>query len=188
MEILKYIGRFIKMMLPACLLSLPACSYLDVIPPAQADYEDTMKDEATTLAFLFTAYSYVADVNPFMYTNIENSADEIVHPKDWGIAEQEMLFGNISASSDPAKWENIYNYIGYVHYFTEQLEKLNPVGVTEEDKNQYRAKLIFWKPTIIFGHWKLLALARSFRPKWTRIYQKRKFPDVRISIIVSIIL
>lgn len=82
MEILKYIGRFIKMMLPACLLSLPACSYLDVIPPAQADYEDTMKDEATTLAFLFTAYSYVADVNPFMYTNIENSADEIVHPKD----------------------------------------------------------------------------------------------------------
>ena len=143
MEILKYTGRLIKVMLPACLLSLSACNYLDVIPPAQADYEDTMKDEATTLAFLFTAYSYVADVNPFMYTNIENSADEIVHPKDWGIAEQEMLFGNISASSDPAKWENIYNYIGYVHYFTEQLEKLNPVGVTEEDKNQYRAEAHF---------------------------------------------
>lgn len=43
--------------LPALLLT--SCDYLDVIPPAQADFDDTMKDESATLDFLYTAYSYV---------------------------------------------------------------------------------------------------------------------------------
>lgn len=143
MKIIKKTNRFIKTVLPACLLGLSACGYLDVIPPAQADYEDTMKDEATTLGFLFTAYSYIPEVNPFIYQHMENSADEMVHPKDWGVEEQQMLFGTISASGDPGKWENVYNYIGYVHYFMEQLDRLNPVGVTEEGKEQLRAEAYF---------------------------------------------
>lgn len=31
------------MVIPCCMLT--ACNYLDVIPPAQADFEDTMKDQ-----------------------------------------------------------------------------------------------------------------------------------------------
>ena len=143
MKFIQKTNRLIKASLSVCLLGLTACSYLDVIPPAQPDYDDTMKDEATTLGFLFTAYSYIPGTNPFIYQHIENSADEMVHPKDWGVDEQQMLFGTISASSDPAKWESIYNYIGYVHYFMEQLDILHPVGVTEEDKEQLRAEAYF---------------------------------------------
>ena len=38
------------LLIPCCLLT--SCNYLDVIPPAQADFNDTMKDEAATLNFL----------------------------------------------------------------------------------------------------------------------------------------
>lgn len=143
MKIIQKTKRFIIVSLSACLTGLTACGYLDVIPPAQPDYDDTMKDEAATLGFLFTAYSYIPGNNPFIYQQIENSADEMVHPRDWGLDAQQMLFGTISSTSDPAKWENIYNYIGYVHYFMEQLELLSPVGVTEEDKDKFRAEAYF---------------------------------------------
>lgn len=143
MKFIQKTNRLIKASLSVLLLGLSACSYLDVIPPAQPDYDDTMKDEATTLGFLFTAYSYIPGWNPFIYQHIENSTDEMVHPKDWGVEAQQMLFGTISPSSDPAKWETIYNYIGYVHYFMEQLELLHPVGVTEDDKKQLRAEAYF---------------------------------------------
>ena len=42
--------------IPCCMLT--GCNYLDVIPPAQPDFEDTMKDEARTLEF----YILVMDI------------------------------------------------------------------------------------------------------------------------------
>lgn len=143
MKFIQKTNRFIKASLSVCLLSLSACGYLDVIPPAQPDFDDTMKDEAATLGFLFTSYSYLPGWNPYIYQQIENSADEMVHPKDWGVDEQQMLFGTISSTSDNGKWVDTYNYIGYVHYFLEQIDKLQPVGVTEEDKQQYKAECYF---------------------------------------------
>ena len=57
MKLTKNIRQYIKIALSAGLLAFPSCSYLDVIPPAQPDFDDTMKDESATLGFLFTAYS-----------------------------------------------------------------------------------------------------------------------------------
>lgn len=142
MKIIQKTNRYIKASLPACLLSLAACGYLDVIPPAQPDFDDTMKDEAATLGFLYTSYSYLKDNHPFDYGKFENSADEMVHPKDWGSDVHKMLFGTISSTNDVG-WVTDYNYIGYVHYFLEQIDKLQPVGVTEEDKQQYKAECYF---------------------------------------------
>ena len=155
MKLKQHIKPFLKISLAACMVSLSACDYLDVIPPAQPDFEDTMKDEATTLGFLFTAYSYNKSYHPFDYTQMENSADEMVHPKDWGLDEQQMLFGSISAASDNGKWIQNYDYIGYVHYFTYWLERLNPVGVTEEDKNMYRAEAWFLEA---YYHFRILEM------------------------------
>ena len=53
------------LLIPCCLLT--SCNYLDVIPPAQADFDDTMKDEAATLNFLFTCYGYIPRVHPFEF-------------------------------------------------------------------------------------------------------------------------
>ena len=55
MKLTKNIRQYIKIALSAGLLAFPSCSYLDVIPPAQPDFDDTMKDESATLGFLFTA-------------------------------------------------------------------------------------------------------------------------------------
>lgn len=137
------IKQFIKLTLSVGLLALPACDYLDVMPPAQPDFDDTMKDEASTLAFLHTAYS--GTTNNFWRESpeVSNSTDEFLQPKDWGWDSQQMLFGTVSSADDIGNWETMYNYIGYVHYFMEQLELLNPAGVTEEDKQQYRAESWF---------------------------------------------
>lgn len=146
--------RLIKALLPVCWLGMSACGYLDVIPPAQADFEDTMKDESTTLGFLFTAYEYVQSYTPFSHGALEQSADELVHPKDWDLNEHKMLFGSVSASDDIGNWENGYNYIGYVHYFLDWIDKLHPVGVTEEDKQMYKAECHFLEA---YYHFRILA-------------------------------
>ena len=43
MKLTKNIRQYIKIALSAGLLAFPSCSYLDVIPPAQPDFDDTMK-------------------------------------------------------------------------------------------------------------------------------------------------
>lgn len=82
--------------MPTCLLT--SCNYLDVIPPAQADFDDTMKDESATLGFLFTCYGYVPRSIPFEFKQFEQSADEIIQPKMWNDYQQQMAWGTISAS------------------------------------------------------------------------------------------
>lgn len=57
MNILKYTNRFIKSGFVGitCLACFSSCNYLDVIPPAQPDMEDTMTDKSATLGFYFPA-------------------------------------------------------------------------------------------------------------------------------------
>ena len=117
MKLKKNIKRCIKIALSSCLLAFPSCSYLDVIPPAQPDFDDTMKDESATLGFLFTAYSGTSRYTFWREGEGDASlaTDEYVEPKDWGWNMQKMLYGTVSAADDIGDWENLYNYIGYVH-------------------------------------------------------------------------
>ena len=48
MKLIQKIIQISRTLLISCCL-LTSCNYLDVIPPAQADFDDTMKDEAATL-------------------------------------------------------------------------------------------------------------------------------------------
>ena len=81
----------------ACLVT--SCNYLDVIPPAQADFDDTMKDESATLGFLYSCYSYIAYTMPVGGSPIETSSDEIVQPRMWNDYEQTMAWGTMSAAN-----------------------------------------------------------------------------------------
>lgn len=145
--------------MPTCLLT--SCNYLDVIPPAQADFDDTMKDESATLGFLFTCYGYVPRSIPFEFKQFEQSADEIIQPKMWNDYQQQMAWGTISASyynswggDDCDIWTPSYNWLGYVHRFEDLLGKLNPTGVTEADKEEYRAEAKFLDA---YYHFRVLA-------------------------------
>ena len=144
MKLRTNIKQYIKVVLPASLLAMSACNYLDVIPPAQPDFDDTMQDEASTLSFLYSAYSGTAEFTIWRKGHdVALATDEYVNPKDWDWNSLKMLYGSVSANDDIGDWENYYNRIGYVHYFLEWLDQLNPTGVTEEDKQQYRAEAWF---------------------------------------------
>lgn len=57
MKLTSKISRMAQVLIVSCCLA--SCNYLDVIPPAQADFDDTMKDEETTLGFLYSCYAGV---------------------------------------------------------------------------------------------------------------------------------
>ena len=153
MKLKQYIKQSMKAVLPAGLLAMSACGYLDVIPPAQPDFEDTMQDESSTLGFLFTAYRGTTDASWWSESAVSNAADDFLRPQDWDYSCHHMLYGTISSNTDDGYWETYYNYIGYVHYFLEWLEQLNPSGVTEEGKAQLRAEAWFLEA---YYHFKVL--------------------------------
>ncbi len=123
---------------------LASCNYLDVIPPAQADFDDTMKDEETTLGFLYSCYAGVPRTNPFYLKSFEQATDEKVFPPEYVYWPQLVAWGTISPSSnneDRANlniWSASYNNIGYVHHFLSLIDELHPTGVTEDDKKTFQ--------------------------------------------------
>lgn len=148
MNISSKITRKIWTLVLACCSA--SCNYLDIIPPAQADFEDTMKDESATLDFLYTCYGGIPRSNPFHYHAFEYSADEVVMPKDYSNWQQQVAWGTIAPTytnswggDDMNIWLPSYNYLGYVHHFLSLIDDLQPVGVTEEDKEQYKAECWF---------------------------------------------
>lgn len=134
--------------IPCCILT--GCNYLDVIPPAQPDFEDTMKDEARTLEFLYSCYGYIPYSQPFDFKSFEQSADEIAAPVAYSDYQQQVAWGTISPAyynswggDDMNIWTPSYNWIGYVHHFLSLIDELQPVGVTDEMKAEYKAECWF---------------------------------------------
>lgn len=131
-------------------LFITSCNYLDVIPPEQPDLEDLMKDEERTLNFLYSCYGYVPKSHPFDYRAFEQSVDELVAPVEYSTYQQQVAWGTISPTyynswggDEMNIWTPSYNYIGYVHHFLSLIDVLQPIGVTEEQKNEYKAECYF---------------------------------------------
>lgn len=149
MKLIRNISKIAQtLLIPCCLLT--SCNYLDVIPPAQPDFEDTMQDEAAVLNFLFSAYGYMPRSHPFDFMSFEKSADELVGPALWDDYMQQVAWGTISPShfnswggDDMNIWTPAYNWLGYVHHFLNLIDELQPTGVTQEDKEQYKAECYF---------------------------------------------
>ena len=64
MKLTYKISRMAQVLIASC--CLVSCNYLDVIPPAQADFKDTMKDEEATLSFLYTCYGGATGFLPLL--------------------------------------------------------------------------------------------------------------------------
>lgn len=128
----------------ACLLA--SCNYLDVIPPATADYDDTMKDANKTLDFLYTCYGGVPRCDPFYFKSFERGTDEEAFPRTYGYRMQTIQWGTVAPSSNDSGediWQSCYNFLGYTHEFLNQLDRLQPANLTDEDRRQYKAEANF---------------------------------------------
>lgn len=148
MKLTYKITRMAQVLITSC--CLVSCNYLDVIPPAQADFKDTMKDQEATLSFLYTCYGAVPRSTPFQYHSFELSADECAAPYEYSNYQQQVAWGTISPSfysdwgkDDQTIWVPSYNWLGYVHHFLSLIDELQPVGVTQEDKEEYKAECYF---------------------------------------------
>lgn len=146
MKLVTKIARIILAL--SCLAS---CNYLDVIPPAQADFKDTMKDMETTLGFLYSCYVNVPRSTPFHNHAFEQSADEIAAPPQYSNWPQQVAWGTISAGyynndlggENMSIWYPSYNSLGQIHQFLKLIDELHPTGVTDNDKNEYKAECYF---------------------------------------------
>lgn len=120
---------------------ITSCSFLDVVPPEQAQLGDAIKTERSTLGFLYACYSAVP--NTADYNNTENGGvDEYTIPGEWGGAPIAMATNNFTIASSPEwKWGNYYRYIGKCHLFLQELDKAT--SVSEEKKTQWRAEANF---------------------------------------------
>ena len=94
MKLTYKISRMAQVLIASC--CLVSCNYLDVIPPAQADFKDTMKDEKATLSFLYTCYGGTPRSTPYHYHAFEQSADEIIQPYAYSNWQQQVAWGTIS--------------------------------------------------------------------------------------------
>ena len=59
-------------------------------------------------------------------------------------------------------WTPSYNWIGYVHHFLSLIDELQPVGVTDEMKAEYKAECWFLEAYFHLGYCKLLDLVLLF--------------------------
>ena len=145
MNILKYTNRFIKSGFVGitCLACFSSCNYLDVIPPAQPDMEDTMTDKAATLGFLFSCYAPILEFHTYNINYLENGSDETLYPLTWSGQCQKIQFGTANTTDGIGMWYTWYSALGQVHRFLQQIDILNPVGVTEDDKDEYKGECYF---------------------------------------------
>lgn len=87
--ILKY---FLQVFLSMSLLS--ACNYLEVIPPEQANLDDTMKDANAVRNFLYSCYNGVENT----ITMDNPSVDETTNSIELNSGLQKLSYNQLSSS------------------------------------------------------------------------------------------
>ena len=141
-------------------LSLPfifltSCDYLDVVPPEQAQKEDTMTDATDAVNFINSCYMAVESNTPFVYSNYEWSTDESVDPPLWNGNNQKTAWNLWSSTNAGGYWDSYYNYNGHCHMFLTILDEVTPRGSTESDRARWRAEAAFLQA---YYHSRLLAM------------------------------
>lgn len=142
MFIKKYIQRAAALiMLP---LALGACDYLDVVPPATADFDDTMKDRDAALGFLYSCYAGISSNYNNWVTRYFAAGDEFVEPMLYDHHEQYVNYDQCTPTAHlDGPWTNCYNNLGQCNLFIKELNELNPDNVTDADRTRWKAEIKF---------------------------------------------
>lgn len=137
----------------AAVFCLASCSWLDVSPEKVASFDDAMKNKQTTENWVYSCYGPIAEASPITYRTgsadggIEYSTDEFVLPQTYGIGAQTMSYGQVTSSSELSNfyWTRVYGAIGHINLFLRELDKHSPLGVTDKDRELYKAHTNFLK-------------------------------------------
>lgn len=160
-------NRIAKLLMAVfCLASvaLSSCNYLDVAPPKRETLDDAMKDKAAVLNWLTSCYWTVGATQPTEISRYEASAEAYVMPRLWNQASQLVAWNQISSTWNGGsvagdrlelRWNTCFGGIGNCHLFLRELERHNPVNLTEEDKVRYRAEIKF---LVAYYHFLMLEL------------------------------
>lgn len=132
-----------------------SCDYLDVVPPEQPEFKDTMTDATDAVNFINSCYIAVESCAPFVYSTYEWSTDESVDPPLWNGNNQRTAWNLWSPTNAAGYWDGYYNYNGHCHMFLDILADNDPRGATEADKARWRAEAEFLKA---YYHSRLLAM------------------------------
>ncbi len=148
-----------KLLALSAIMVATSCDYLDVAPPVRATLPDAMKDKNAAISWLQSCYEPLAMQSPSSHTRYESSTDEFVLPQLWGYGSQLISWNQMSAggsdinnNTDRAqnRWYDCYGYIGHLHLFLSQLDALQPLNVTEEDRVRFKAEAKFVKAYLHF--------------------------------------
>lgn len=132
--------------LPLLLLTaaVAACDYLDVIPPEQQTLDDTMKDATAVESWLYSCYGEAPYMSRIEYLC---STDEWCLPTIFNDFGQTIAWNQLNSSSvwtnNDTTWTGVYSVLGQCNLFLKRLAEADPLGVTEEMKNEYRAEMSF---------------------------------------------
>lgn len=142
--------------LPLLLLTaaVAACDYLDVIPPEQQTLDDTMKDATAVESWLYSCYGEAPYMSRIEYLC---STDEWCLPTIFNDFGQTIAWNQLNSSSvwtnNDTTWTGVYSVLGQCNLFLKRLAEADPLGVTEEMKNEYRAEMSF-----LVGYYHMRAL------------------------------
>lgn len=138
--------RLNKKYLPIALLSLAlfsSCDYLDVVPPATATIEDGMRSKDDAIRFVFSCYAGITDSYTDMFSKYESSADEFTSDPKWDNGHFYLEADRLSAATQTWPWGRDYDYLGRCFLFEKEINSLDPVGVTEEDRSRWKGEMLF---------------------------------------------
>lgn len=139
----------------SCCCMTTSCNFLDIVPEEQAGLPDATKDANATLGFLYSCYAGIK--NPLEYGFAEGSSDEYALPILWTTIGQTYAYDLVTPQNYiDSRWEINYRFIGQIHLFIRELETAR--GVTEEQKNEWRAEAYF---LLAYYHFEIL---RFFGP------------------------
>ena len=124
-------------------VSLTSCDYLDVVPPKTVDYEDTMKDKNLALNFLYSCYNATLSKVSNNTCDYFQAADEFAVPIELNSYSHGVAFDTFNPVSIAYPWNTYYSSIHQTNLFLKALDELNTSGVTDEEKERWRAEGYF---------------------------------------------
>ncbi len=126
-------------------LSLSSCNYLDIVPDNTTTLNDAFKDETTANSFIFGCYNFIPNYNNFRQNFNWAMSNELVGANHWTaewfdfLKIQQGLMNSASPVLDI--WQNSYKGIRQCYIFLNNIEKVKPITMSQEE---FDAKKKVW--------------------------------------------
>lgn len=142
-------------------ISVSSCNYLDIVPDDTPTLDDAFKNESTAENFIFSCYSFIPQFNHMRQNFTWAMSNEMVGANHWTAEWFDFLKiqqGLINTSNPVLDiWQNSYKGIRQCYIFLENIEKVQPLTISQ---SEFESKKKVWiaeaKFLIAFYHYVLI--------------------------------